>query len=634
MSILSDSEIVELCSIKYDPVTDAGPMISPFVNKSINMIEDGKGNIRKILSYGLSSYGYDVRLADTFKIFTNVNSTLIDPKRIDNKCMVDATINIDEDGSKYVILPPNSYLLGVTMETFNIPRDVMVICLGKSTMARCFTGDTKIALVDNTSISFKEMQMRQEEGERFWGYSVDESGDIVVSELQQARKIGTESVIEIEYDNGVSDRVTPDHEYLLRTGVYCQAKDLKVNDSLFPLYRIESKGYEAVVQPKNYRFTSTHWLSDQWNIRNGLYAAGQNEHRHHLNQNKRDNRPTNIARINASDHIREHNVQRALDPEWLKKFSASQKASFEANSKDQNWMARFRQRCIDAARSLYDDDRHEEARKLWLIQLRERMSNMSITERRKRSDRLRKLMLDPRRIEMSRKALLDKWMDNEFRNDKIEHARTLNVRSELTEDVVRAAFESEGSIHGAARKLACDRTVFRRFKDIVEEYKERWELAKVSIQDMAHALSVAGSIRGAARLLGIDHNYLRRRKSVLEAHFQTPIDNNHKVVSIKEIHGTHDVYCLTAPEYGNFALESGVFVKNCGGIVNVTPIEPGFKGTVVIEIANASTLPLKIYSEEGIAQFLFFRGSKECNISYADKKGKYQNQSILQLPIV
>jgi dCTP deaminase len=90
----------------------------------------------KIISYGCSSMGYDVCLAEDFRIFSNVNSSVIDPKKLDERCLVPGNLREDELGNKYVILPPNSYLLGHTRETFNIPRDIMVLAVGKSTYAR------------------------------------------------------------------------------------------------------------------------------------------------------------------------------------------------------------------------------------------------------------------------------------------------------------------------------------------------------------------------------------------------------------------------------------------------------------------------------------------------------------------
>lgn len=84
----------------------------------------------KIISYGLSSYGYDVRCADEFKVFTNINSTIVDPKNFDPQCFVDVKSDV-------CIIPPNSFALARTVEYMRIPRDVLTICLGKSTYARC-----------------------------------------------------------------------------------------------------------------------------------------------------------------------------------------------------------------------------------------------------------------------------------------------------------------------------------------------------------------------------------------------------------------------------------------------------------------------------------------------------------------
>lgn len=96
-------------------------MIEPF---SENLKKDG------VISYGVSSYGYDVRVGEEFKIFTNINSTVVDPKAFDPKSFVDFK-------GQECIIPPNSFVLASSLEYFRIPRDVLVICLGKSTYARC-----------------------------------------------------------------------------------------------------------------------------------------------------------------------------------------------------------------------------------------------------------------------------------------------------------------------------------------------------------------------------------------------------------------------------------------------------------------------------------------------------------------
>ena len=117
MSILSDKEIAERC--------ENGSMIEPFVKELVR-----KDTNAKLLSYGLSSYGYDVRVSNEFKIFTNINNSVIDPKNFSNENFVTKTTDC-------CILPPNSFALANTVETFKIPRDIIVVCVGKSTYARC-----------------------------------------------------------------------------------------------------------------------------------------------------------------------------------------------------------------------------------------------------------------------------------------------------------------------------------------------------------------------------------------------------------------------------------------------------------------------------------------------------------------
>jgi dCTP deaminase len=100
-------------------------MIEPFEPGQVRMVAG-----EKIVSYGTSSYGYDVRCAREFKIFTNINSTIVDPKRFDEKSFVDVSSDV-------CIIPPNSFALARTVEHFRIPRSVLTVCLGKSTYARC-----------------------------------------------------------------------------------------------------------------------------------------------------------------------------------------------------------------------------------------------------------------------------------------------------------------------------------------------------------------------------------------------------------------------------------------------------------------------------------------------------------------
>ena len=269
-----------------------------------------------------------------------------------------------------------------------------------STYARCFAGDTRVALADGTSPTLEDMARRHDSCERFWGYSIGENGRLIVTLLDAPRFIGRDSLLEIELDNGERIHSTPDHLFMKRDGRMTPAHTLRPNDALMPLYRDLLRGHEVVYQPTDGHLYPTHALADEWNLRHKIYDG----------------------------------IPGPRFPEILKQFTG------------------------------------------------------------------------------------------------------------------------------------------------------------------------------------------------------TPAYRNHKVTAIREIAGDHDVYCLTVPEAGNFALQSGVFVKNCGIIVNVTPLEPEWEGHVTLEFSNTTPLPAKIYANEGVAQMLFFESDEVCETSYKDRGGKYQGQRGVTLP--
>jgi dCTP deaminase len=310
-----------------------------------------------------------------------------------------------------------------------------------------------------------------------------------VSLLDAPRFIGRDSLLEIELDSGESIRATPDHLFMRRDGRMVAAHALRPQDSLMPLYRDLFRGYEGVYQPIDGSLYATHRLADEWNIRNGIYEEVPGTHRQHLDFDHRNNRPTNITRMDASTHIRLHN-------------EASYGENFDRVERGLAISASLRRRAVDPV-----------------------------------------------------------WRE--------EFSRVQSVT---------------GSIRRAAEARNCDRSVFRRFSEPVTDF------------------------RGTRQY------------------------RNHKVAAIREIPGDHDVYCLTAPEAGNFALQSGVFVKNCGIIVNVTPLEPEWEGHVTLEFSNTTPLPAKIYANEGVAQMLFFESDEVCETSYKDRGGKYQGQRGVTLP--
>jgi dCTP deaminase len=510
-------------SIKADKwirrMAEGHRMIEPFEAGQVREV-----NGHRIVSYGTSSYGYDVRCSDEFKIFTNINSTIVDPKAFDAGSFVDFKGSV-------CIIPPNSFALARTVEYFRIPRNVLVACLGKSTYARCFRGDTRVALVDGTSPTLEDMARRADAGELFWGYSVGAYGRICVSLLDAPRYVGRDSLLEIELDNGEVIAATPDHDFMQRDGRMQPAAALRPGHSLMPLYRELIRGYESVYQPLNGHLYPTHRLADEWNLRGALYSDVPGTHRHHIDFDRRNNRPTNIERMASSEPIRLHNNE-----------------SYGDTTRERHPADATRERHRDAMVRRYSDP----------------------------SERIRQGALS---------AAAWARDDGTRRRQQAEVARAIRIREEIDAEAVHWALHQTGSIRGAARMLNCDRSAFRRFPTVIAQF--------------------AG--RSAPR-------------------------RNHKVVAVRETPGDHDVYCLTVPEAGNFAVEAGIFVSNCGIIVNVTPLEPEWEGHVTLEFSNTTPLPAKIYANEGVAQVLFFESDEVCETSYKDRGGKYQGQQGVTLP--
>jgi deoxycytidine triphosphate deaminase len=530
MSIKSDKWIRRMAQERH--------MIEPFAPEQVRHSETGP-----IISYGTSSYGYDVRCAREFKIFTNINSTIVDPKQFDEKSFVDLSADV-------CIIPPNSFALARTVEYLRIPRNVLVVTVGKSTYARCFHGATRVALVDGSSVALEDMARRNADGELFWGYSVGPNGRVIVSLLDAPRCVGRDALIEVTLDDGQKIQATPDHFFIRRDGLTTQAGELRPGDSLMPLYRDLRRGYEYVYQPINGHLLATHRLADEWNLRHGIYEAAPGTHRHHSDFDRRNNKPMNLERMEASDHI---------GLQSREQFSLVQQAR----------AVRF-----------WDDERYSAIR----TGLLERRRHPTEATRQAHRATMLKRYQDPLEVERHSARMRRAWAgDDSRRCRQAEVARTINLRPEITPEVVRHALDHTGSIRGAARYLNCDRSVFRRFPELISSF----------------------------------HG--------------TP-GRNHKVAAIRELPGVHDVYCLTVPEAGNFALEAGVFVKNCGIIVNVTPLEPEWEGHVTLEFSNTTPLPAKIYANEGVAQVLFFESDEVCETSYADRAGKYQGQRGVTLP--
>jgi deoxycytidine triphosphate deaminase len=167
-------------------------MIEPFAPEQVRMSEG-----QKIVSYGTSSYGYDVRCGDDFKIFTNINSTIVDPKKFDEKSFVDFK-------GPVCIIPPNSFALAGTVEYFRIPRSVLTVCLGK-----CVTGDTRLVDADTGAyVPITEMR---------WGKSTLawDGSRFKPSKVSAFVPQGKRDIFELRTRTGLRIRATANHPFLM-----------------------------------------------------------------------------------------------------------------------------------------------------------------------------------------------------------------------------------------------------------------------------------------------------------------------------------------------------------------------------------------------------------------------------------
>lgn len=529
---MSDKRIRELCQ-------GSKPMIEPFVANNVRKM----GDVR-LISYGLSSYGYDMRVAGHFKIFTNLHADIIDPKNFSPAgCH---KVNLDQDGAMdFVIIPPNSFALAHTVEYWRIPDNVIGIVLGKSTYARCFSGDTKVRLMDGTAVKFRDMA---ESGKIAWGYGIDLAGRMVTTELSDFRLIGYDSLLEIELDNGEIIRCTDDHEFVVNTSwtvpCYKMARNLKVGESLRPLYTRNSEDdYEYVYLPASDSWIASYRLADEWNVVHGVYDAVPDCDRHHIDMNKSNNNPCNIIRLPEIDHIKLHN-----DIYYGVGFDA------ELHSL----------RIKNGMRHIYDNPD----------------------------------LYDAFCAEQSKRAL-NYWHNSKYaeqRSDAVARAIATMQSDEYRQRAKNRMIEyyandANRAKTGDASKLA--------WANSSEERREKQ--------------------REIARKVGLAN---KGRKRV-----------NHNIVDIRVLDGKHEVFCCTS-ETGNFALDAGVFVHNCGLIANITALEPGWEGHLTIELSNSTPLPMKVYAWEGIAQAILFESDERCETSYADKNGKYQGQVGITTPKV
>ncbi len=303
----------------------------------------------------------------------------------------------------------------------------------------CFTGDTKIKLLDGNSKSFKELCDNYKEGEIIYVYSVDKNGNIVVGEARNPRITKKEAeLVEVTLDTGEIIRCTPNHRFLLKNLQYKEAKDLTPKDSLMPGYfklspirgNTELKDYLMIKDYKEDKYTFVHEIADKYNLTNGIYNAADGSVRHHMDFNKFNNNPDNLKRLTWIEHTRIHNdhIKNLWEKEDFRKRQAEGIKLFYKNNPDH--IKKLRQRTIERNKDKRFIEKSSKRRKeIW--QSKTLRNNLSV----KLKDNFIK---NPERKIAISKFSKNMWFDTKKRNEIVSRMNEVMGSNEFKEKISKA----------------------------------------------------------------------------------------------------------------------------------------------------------------------------------------------------
>jgi len=405
----------------------------------------------------------------------------------------------------------------------------------------CFVGETMVSLVDGTECAIESLVNKGS----VYIYAYNHDTDRIVCGKAIAKKTRKNAcLVEVVLDNGKKIRCTPDHPWMLRDGTYRQALNLKLGDSLMPLYRrVSSKyaGYEQIRQPDTKR----------WNLTHRCFVDGPvQELVHHKNYNKKDNRPENLEWMTFQRHGELHD----LTARW-RNFQSRKKLMRDALSpegrkrRSENLKALNRDSCF--REKLNKAIRTPESRKKKSIASRRNWKDPAFKAR--CSESIRKSWTPERRAKRSQE-MKQRCQNSEFRvkvSEGLKRSWTDEKRHCLSERMVIS-----NNKPGIREKLSF-------------ESKRRWAdpCFKTKMSTIRKELwKDPQRKRCASERMKERNKSPEFRQQISEGVKQYCVANNHKVVSVRVLPEREDTYCLFVEKYGNFALSAGVFVHNSIGI--------------------------------------------------------------------
>lgn len=430
----------------------------------------------------------------------------------------------------------------------------------------CFSGDTKVALLDGRNLSFKKLTEEDKQGKKNYCYTIDKNGNIAVASVLHPRITKKEArVVKILLDNGEEIVCTPGHKFMLRNGKYKEAQCLATGDSLMPLYRKSSeiggritiRGYEMVLDPVKHFWFFTHLLSDEYNLKSGVYKISDGQQRHHKDFNKLNNNPSNLVRLSKEGHLKIHQeiantVLRS--PAVLEKLRKIRQ-TLEFRNKIRKSMLEIRGLLSARAKKQWEN---EEYKKFMISKFLEFYH--SSPEYRKRNNKL-----------------LNKLQKQYWKNPENRKAQSLRTRfyyEKHPEDIKRRSVESKKQWQDQMlrdwrrektkeqwtpefrlkRKKAYNKTYFDNSLKLMRQIWER--SGSIDNYDKER---IADKNKNALSLKTLTSRFFDGDSEKI---FKVVQNYNHKVVRVERLNKKIDVYDIEVPETHNFALASGVFVHN------------------------------------------------------------------------
>lgn len=578
-------------------------MIEPFVE---SQKRDG------VISYGLSSYGYDARAADEFKIFTNVDSALVDPKAFDPKSFVDRKTDV-------CIVPPNSFALTRTIEYFRIPRNILTICLGK-----CLTADTRV--VDAETGALRPI------GEFRWGmktlalhhWRLEPAG--VSALIPQGRK----PVFELRTRTGLKIRCTANHPFRQLHG-WTELQHLSPGDRIAVARRIPVFGNTPIPD----------WECSLLGL---MISEGQCR------------TPSHSPVFTSADPVLVELLRRSVDRGGLGTVTARPSYGYRlVNKKGRGGIPEknraYRWLCSHELNVTAEDKFVPQAiftapRESVRLFLQALFSSDGGVYRSDECCFIEYYSKSRRLIEDVHHLLLRFGVFSLIR-EKITSIGTYAAKIQITDREQIKRFTTEvGFCSGSIKQRRLETEILPFIERLQTRRRSNFDTLPAAAWSLIRAAAQASAGRTLASA-GLCRTQPSQSVSLSDASAVTRTTQDAELSALAEgpvwdvvesitPADEEDVFDISVPVHHNF-VANDIVVHNstyarCGIIVNVTPLEPEWEGHVTIEISNTTPLPAKIYANEGICQFIFLKSDRPCETSYADRAGKYMKQRGVTLP--